>query len=349
MIQTIKHARVSEGVSLGVVLALVATGCSRDPFPVTDAGTDGGDTRTEAAVPGAVTQRSCATGSVAGCGTVYVPRGTFTMGDERIVSAVSAIPTQANVTVGPFFMDRYEVTVARFRRFWASASHAVPGGRVPYPARDRSVRQVLYPPTPYDLRCNWSDTQGARESHPLNCVPWDQAQAFCVWDADQGATGPTAGRLPTEAEWEFAARGTDGRRYPWGDTDDPTRVCAGRPFDGATPLTCPEEDPAFLPGQSPFGLLHMAGNVEEWTADHACPYGPGSTGDGGAAQCGCERANHADPLCMRHDLGSGDGRVVRGGAWYKTGDALTTATRVENPAGSGSPFSVGFRCVRSAR
>ena len=113
-------------------------------------------------------------------------------------------------------------------------------------------------PTPDKPYCN--EHIAARDNHPINCVTWAQANAFCGW---MGA------RLPTEEEWEYAARGTDGRRYPWGDDAPAKQLC----WDGATSDlgmmkrrgTCPVG--AHPTGASPFGLLDMAGNVWEWSSD----------------------------------------------------------------------------------
>jgi formylglycine-generating enzyme required for sulfatase activity len=152
---------------------------------------------------------------------VNVPGGTFAMGsdagdpDERPVHSVA---------VATFCLDKTEVTVGAYAEC-VSAGACLPTGR--------------------GETCNVAAR--GRDAHPVNCVDWNQARAYC---ARRGA------RLPTEEEWEFAARGSEGRTYPWGNTEPLDQVC------WRSGGTCPVgTHPA---GATPLGIHDLAGNVREW-------------------------------------------------------------------------------------
>ena len=160
--------------------------------------------------------------------------------------------------------------------------------------------------------CNWGGK--GRENYPINCVSIETARRFCL---SQGK------RLPTEAEWEFAARGTDGRRYPWGDAEpDPTRANYGQDFSTGYGTDPVDSHPA---GASPFGALNMAGNVWEWVDDTFAPYEAGA-------------------VTNPHHTG-GASPVMRGGSWSMDTLHLRSAYRRNHPALRF--FDLGFRCARS--
>lgn len=213
---------------------------------------------------------------------VRIPAGSFMMGsndgydDEKPVH---------QVRVSAFEMDVTEVTVAQYRSCVSVGACDPPNSAG---------------------RCNFG--QGGKDDHPVNCVDWDQATAFCAWAGK---------RLPTEAEWEYVARGTDGRTYPWGNEAPSEQLCWGRyPFPGTT---CPVG--AYPAGDSPFGVKDMAGNVWEWTSTEYC--------DSYAPRADCDSA-----------------RVIRGGSWDIDDAQIVRAADRGMDAPAVRNDYHGFRCAR---
>ncbi len=156
---------------------------------------------------------------------------------------------------------------------------------------------------------------GEHPEHPVAMVSWTDASAYCQW---QGK------RLPTEAEWEYATRGPEGRTYPWGDAA-PTASLArfGGQYRG------PVEGAALAAGATPEGIRHLAGNVAEWVQDWWDPgYYAASPGE--------------DP----QGPAEGDYRVVRGGSWSSPADELRSSARAYFNPDKGAGY-LGFRCARS--
>ena len=173
-------------------------------------------------------------------GMVLVPGATFKMGLDG--GSKSEGPAH-EVSVGSFLMDKLEVTSAE--------------------SRD-CVEHKQCPPPGEGEFCN--GLRPERDKHPINCVDKEAAAAFCEYRGK---------RLPTEAEWELAARGTDGRLYPWGDTlPNQDLVCWKRLEEKLG--TC--EVGSHPAGASPYGVHDMSGNVFEWTSSPFCRYGEACDG-----------------------------------------------------------------------
>lgn len=259
---------------------------------------------------------------------VSIPGGTFWMGDQDLDRAKPV----RKVTLSPYCMDKTEVTVAAYRV-------CVQAGACP-PASATVDWKGIKPEdkTKWNQFCTWG--RRGYEKHPINCVDWTQATTYCEW---------LGGRLPTEAEWEHAARGSDGRNYPWGnEPPDATRLnacgsectaMAQQRLDASWTAMYAGNDgwPATAPvgrypkGASPFGVLDMAGNVWEWTADVFSDYS-------------AEPATSPQPT-RRDD----SPRVTRGGGWTSE---VALAVRATNRFGfvSGNRInSLGFRCASDAK
>jgi formylglycine-generating enzyme required for sulfatase activity len=160
---------------------------------------------------------------------VHLPGGTFHFGCEPQdhQCAFDEKPGRA-VTVAPSWIGRTDVTVAAYARCVSERACTAPDTR---------------------SHCNW--TVAGRERHPINCVDWNQAMAFCEW---------IEGRLPTSEEWEYAAKGGQSRIYPWGDeTPDASRACYDKTCPGGTAPADSHPE-----GASRDGLLNMAGNLWQW-------------------------------------------------------------------------------------
>jgi len=288
--------------------ALAALACDRPPAgerPGTAAGTPGGAKVATGIGDGAATPgggRSPGTPAPrtldpadAPDGMVAVPGGRFRMGCDDALDGPCAEAERPSrlVDVGPFFLDRTEVTVAAYRRCVAAEACT------PAVAGDE---------------CNWGEPD--RDDFPINCVTWHQAAACCRW---------AGRRLPTEAEWERAARGDDGRPFPWGDAaPDAGGVFRANWGEGlARHLWARDhwefDAPVgrFPAGAGPYGTLDQAGNVAEWTADA-----------------------FADPA----GTGAAPERVVRGGSFREYARRMKTFARDWH--GAGRFYShVGFRCA----
>ena len=262
---------------------------------------------------------------------VLVPAGSFMMGADDEDSDDDEAPIH-EVRLGAFWLDVTEVTNAQYAAFMADS------GYVTADEIDGAGYTVLTGNFENVSGANWRHPQGpgsdivGQDDHPVTMVSWDDSRAYCAW---------AGGRLPTESQWEYAARGPQATTYPWGDLFSDERVNS---CDRNCPMDWANDDTddgyvfaaavgTFGGGQSWVGAEDMAGNVWEWTADWydknyyarspvANPTGPGGSVDE-------------------------DGKSVRGGAWSSTIQGVRSAVRVSVGAWRGH-FDVGFRCVYPA-
>lgn len=240
-----------------------------------------------------------------GATLVYVPAGEFTMGaDDGFENEKPA--HKVRLTRG-FWIYKTEVTNAMYGKFLAANL------KYPRPLYWKKVALLSAP------------------DQPVVGVTWNDAVAYCKW----------AGvRLPTEAEWEYAARGGDGRKYPWGKEEpDATRAIFGLPEAGGKPGTPGKLDA----GASPFGARDMAGNVWEWCGDwyDRFAYRPAAPAvQPAAAQ---PAANMPPPVVSDPKApASGLERVVRGGSWFTPAQYLRASLRMRYEPGTRTP-DLGFR------
>jgi formylglycine-generating enzyme required for sulfatase activity len=267
------------------------------------------------------------------CASALVKGGSFNLGND------SSFPA----TVSDYRLDRFEITVGRFRAF----VEAYPGSKPAAGAGEHPVSHLggwkqqwtsKLPSSQGDLKnavkCNdtyqtWTDTPGANESLPMNCLSWYDAFAFCVWDG---------GRLPTEAEWDYAAAGGDEQRvYPWssppGATDiDDTYAVYGCTADGSASNACAFTDILAVgsrssKGDGKWGHADLGGSVAEWSLDSFAN-------------------NYLSPCNDCANLSDQAHRVVRGGGFKGDAPDLLSTSRY-----SGDPSfrnaNGGARCARS--
>ena len=237
---------------------------------------------------------------------VQIKGGTFVAGSNDAKDYDSS-PTHP-VTLGDFKIDKYEVTVSEYEK-------CVKLGKCATPPVD------LESMVPNGARCNWGSK---RKAHPMNCVTWTEASAFC------SAKG---GRLPTEAEWEFAAKGGKTNVYPWGNTPDPSckyanyTATAAKPTGGCGDGTAPVGTHPL--GQSTFGVMDMAGNVEEWVLDW--------WGNFSGMPPNNNNPVNADAITAR--------RTIKGGSWDLTSNGDMHTVRRESMDPGGRQNWLGFRCA----
>jgi len=237
-----------------------------------------------------------------GAPMILIPGGSFTMGGDQ--DEDDEKPAH-RVYLNVFYMDKHEVTTSRYAKFLQATGREKP--------------------------FKWNEADLPRDGdRPVVGVSWEDAHAYCRWAGK---------RLPTEAEWEKAARGTDRRRYPWGN-EDPTanhgNFDRGFKWKGYPTLSVVG---SFESGKSSFGVYDLSGNVSEWTADwYASRYYRASPvlNPGGPSL-----PEKADPFSLDFSRR----KVVRGASWVSGPKGMRSTIR----AGSGPQSQhgdVGFRCAQ---
>lgn len=252
---------------------------------------------------------------------VHVPGGEFIMGsDPRVYRACGAdeVP-QHSLIVTAFHIMRFPVTNAQFLLFMKSTGHRAPLG----------WQDGMYKPNHGD--------------HPVVGVTLPDALRFCAWAAQ--TTGLPL-RLPTEPEWEKAARGVDGRLYPWGNAWDPALAASREnPANDTSPVSAHSPK-----GDSPYGMADAAGNVSEWCSTTFGPY-PYDPNDGREAQV--YNLELASLFPAQHDAGAISNperseanlgkQCIRGGSWRGTRDEARCSYR-SWAAPLHRSDDTGFRC-----
>lgn len=264
---------------------------------------------------------------------VCVPAGKFTMGmTDNELAAVIAIDNMYGhlmdeqpshkVYLDEYWIGRYPVTVAQFEAFVEATGYQTTAEKEGGGTTWRGTEWV------HVYGANWRHPYGPnsdvllKANHPVTLVSWDDAVAFCEWASQ--VTGRMV-RLPTEAEWEKAARGTDGRIYPWGNRWPDPYLCN---FNFNVKDTTPVDLYSPL-GDSPYGCADMSGNVAEWCADRW----------GMLYYLDSPTRNPPGPT-------SGNERVQRGGGWSGSASYVRAASRRGRTPKS-STAACGFRCACS--
>jgi formylglycine-generating enzyme required for sulfatase activity len=279
-----------------------------------------------------------------------VPGGTFFRSYDGV--STNGASKDYPATISAVSVDEYEVTVGRFRRFVAaevagwrpsagSGKHTeLASGKglndgteagwdaswtsnIATTSDEWSSFLACDAPGSTETDATWTASVGPNEDHPINCVDWYEAYAFCIWDG---------GFLPTEAEWNYtAAGGSDQRVYPWSSPSTSTTLdCKHADYSTSWPGQACAKGTNVVGAESPvgdgkWGHADLAGNVFEWTLDWDAPY---------SASCD-DCAN----------LASGEYRVIRGGSFDGQAVCLLNSLR-ETSIPDGRSTGVGFRCAR---
>jgi formylglycine-generating enzyme len=232
-------------------------------------------------------------------GMILIPGGSFEMGSDAFFD--DERPAR-QVEVDTFYIDAVDVTVEQY-------ADCMDAGECSLPMQGED--------------CNWGEP--GRDDHPINCVTWDDADAYCAWTG-----GVITKRLPTEAEWEKAARGDDARLWPWGDVPLPscTHVVMNEGAGGGCGAYSSLPVGSRPLGNSPYGVQDMSGSIWNWVADWYAVYDVAETD------------NPTGPP-------TGLYRIIRGGGW-DTSETNWFRTSARNPhLPSVTNRNIGFRCAQA--
>lgn len=224
---------------------------------------------------------------------VLITRGEFTMGSQD-----HSDETPHQVVLDAYYIDKYEVSNTQYKEF---------------------IKQTGHPAPAY-----WDDPRLNQSAQPVVGVNWYDASAFCEWKGK---------RLPTEAEWERAAKGPEGSHYPWGHTLDPQKANYGQHVGKTAPVD------SYPDGVSGYGVYNMAGNVFEWVADWYDP----------AYYRVSPVLNPQGPATGINFANQGPVKVLKGGSWLAPSSSLHTSHRFWNqPENNSYGVGLGFRCAKAA-
>ena len=234
---------------------------------------------------------------------VLIPAGAFTMGIESYNNGPAH-----RVILSDYYIDQFEVSNTLFAKFLNEKGNQEEGGKLWLDLTSLKAKGHLH-----EVDGIWQPDPGYAD-HPVVEVTWYAAKTFCQW---------REARLPTEAEWEKAARDNDERRFPWGEevscAEANYRACG---FDETQPIT------SYPTGISPYGVYNLAGNVSEWTADWYQPY------------------PEEQVVNPKGTSASARGvKIVRGGSWYSSNMYLAAYHRNTEFEPTSSFSNLGFRCV----
>ncbi len=239
---------------------------------------------------------------------IPVPAGEFEMGAEGGAAEADEAPKH-KVYLDAYLIGKYEVTNKQYHMFVKATGHRLP----------QNCCEPKYTTWKGDAPMDGTDDL------PIFNISWDDAAAFCKW---------VSGRLPTEAEWEKAAKGTDGRIYPWGNESPMSGNRANFSFEPVSvwegPASLAKKD-QYEHGKSPYGAYEMAGNVWEWVSDW---YDEAYYKNGPA----------------KNPMGPADGKtkVIRGGSWRNNADTIRTTNRNGKHVPSDRRVYIGTRCAKDA-